>query len=170
MSGGQRQRVAIAASLVLDPVLLIADEPVSMLDVSVRAGVLSLLDGLRRQHDLGILMITHDLATASHFADRIAVMYLGRIVETGPIKEVIRNPQHPYTKALLSVVPQRDPRKMIKPLILSGEIPSPIDLPTGCRFRTRCPLAEERCGLIDPELRTAVAAKGDDHTVACVLA
>ncbi len=170
MSGGQRQRVAIAASLVLDPVLLIADEPVSMLDVSVRAGVLSLLDGLRRQRDMGILMITHDLATASHFADRIAVMYLGRIVETGPIKEVIRNPQHPYTKALLSVVPQRDPRKMVKPLILTGEIPSPIDLPTGCRFRTRCPMAEERCGQIDPELRTAVAAKGDDHAVACLLA
>jgi oligopeptide/dipeptide ABC transporter ATP-binding protein len=150
-------------------VLLIADEPVSLLDVSVRAGVLSLLDGLRRQRDMGILMITYDLASAAHFADRIAVMYLGRIVETGPIKEVIHNPQHPYTKALLSVVPQRDPRKMAKPLILTGEIPSPIDLPTGCRFRTRCPMAEERCGKIDPELRTA-AAKRDDHAVACLLA
>jgi peptide/nickel transport system ATP-binding protein len=170
MSGGQRQRVAIAAALVLDPVLLIADEPVSMLDVSVRAGVLSLLDELRRQREMGILMITHDLATASHFADRIAVMYLGRIVETGPIKEVIQNPQHPYTKALLSVVPQRDPRAVSKPLILTGEIPSPVDLPNGCRFRTRCPMAEEKCGRIDPELRTAVAAKRDDHMVACLLA
>jgi peptide/nickel transport system ATP-binding protein len=170
MSGGQRQRVAIAAALVLDPVLLVADEPVSMLDVSVRAGVLSLLDQLRRQRDMGILMITHDLATASHFADRIAVMYLGRIVETGPIKDVIQNPQHPYTKALLSVVPQRDPRAVTKPLILTGEIPSPVDLPTGCRFRTRCPMAEEKCAQIDPELKIAVAAIRDDHTVACLLA
>ena len=105
LSGGQRQRVAIAASLVLDPKLLVADEPVSMLDVSVRAGILSLLDGLRSQ-GMGILMITHDLSTASHFADRIAVMYLGRVVEEGPAKDVVRNPQHPYTKALISVVPQ----------------------------------------------------------------
>ena len=105
LSGGQRQRVAIAASLVLNPKLLLADEPVSMLDVSVRAGVLRLLDGLREE-GLGILMITHDLSTAAHFADRIAVMYLGRIVEEGPAQEVVRNPQHPYTKALLSVVPK----------------------------------------------------------------
>src|SRR5438552_3880022 len=110
-SGGQRQRVTIAAALVLGPDLLLADEPVSMLDVSVRAGVLSLLDGLRRDGDLGILMITHDLSTAAHFADRIAVMYLGRIVEEGPARAVVRNPQHPYTKALLSVVPKRDPRQ-----------------------------------------------------------
>ncbi len=105
LSGGQRQRVAIAAALVLGPDLLLADEPVSMLDVSVRAGVLSLLDTLRRDGDMGILMITHDLSTAARFADRIAVMYLGRIVEHGPSADVVRNPQHPYTKALLSVVP-----------------------------------------------------------------
>ena len=110
LSGGQRQRVAIAASIVLEPELLVADEPVSMLDVSVRAGVLSLLDGLR-QGGLGILMITHDLSTAARFADRIAVMYLGRIVEEGPAEAVVRDPQHPYTKALLSVVPRRDPRE-----------------------------------------------------------
>ena len=113
LSGGQRQRVAIAASLVLGPQLLLADEPVSMLDVSVRAGVLALLDGLRRDADMGILMITHDLSTAAHFADRIAVMYLGRIVEHGSASEVVRNPQHPYTKALLSVVPKRDPRDRV---------------------------------------------------------
>jgi peptide/nickel transport system ATP-binding protein len=117
LSGGQRQRVAIAAALVLEPQMLIADEPVSMLDVSVRAGILSLLDELRKG-GLGILMITHDLSTASHFADRIAVMYLGRIVEEGPAKDVVRNPRHPYTKALMSVVPKRDPRMQVEPQIL----------------------------------------------------
>src|SRR5207253_176927 len=133
LSGGQRQRVAIAASLVLDPKLLVADEPVSMLDVSVRAGVLRLLDGLRNE-GLGILMITHDLSTAAHFADRIAVMYLGRIVEEGPTREVVRNPQHPYTRALISVVPKRDPREQTVPQILTGETPNPVHVPSGCRF------------------------------------
>src|SRR5205823_3809585 len=133
LSGGQRQRVAIAASLVLDPELLIADEPVSMLDVSVRAGVLALLDGLRTS-GLGIVMITHDLSTAAHFADRIAVMYLGRIVEQGSAREVVANPQHPYTKALLSVVPKRDPRDRRRPQILKGETPNPVAIPSGCRF------------------------------------
>ncbi len=109
LSGGQRQRVAIAASLVLNPELLLADEPVSMLDVSVRAGLLSLLDGLRRDGNMGVLMITHDLSTAAHFADRIAVMYLGRIVEHGPARDVVKSPQHPYTRALLSVVPRSRP-------------------------------------------------------------
>jgi peptide/nickel transport system ATP-binding protein len=167
LSGGQRQRVAIAASLVLDPVLLVADEPVSMLDVSVRAGVLSLLDGLRRG-GLGILMITHDLSTAAHFADRIAVMYLGRIVEQGQAREVVRNPQHPYTQALLSVVPKRDPRERRKPQILRGETPNPVRIPTGCRFHPRCPVAEERCKTIDPALHPAMGAP-EDHEAACVL-
>ena len=126
LSGGQRQRVAIAASLVLDPKVLVADEPVSMLDVSVRAGVLKLLDGLRRSGDLSVLMITHDLSTAAHFADRIAVMYLGRIVEEGPARDVVRDPQHPYTKALLSVVPKRDPRDRSDLQILTGEPPNPV--------------------------------------------
>jgi oligopeptide/dipeptide ABC transporter ATP-binding protein len=169
LSGGQRQRVAIAASLVLEPDLLVADEPVSMLDVSVRAGILSLLDELRRQGDMAILMITHDLSTAAHFADRIAVMYLGRIVEQGPSKEVVHNPQHPYTKALLSVVPKRDPRDRAPMQILKGETPNPIAIPSGCRFHPRCPVAQEECSLIDPELRPPRAAASAEHEAACIL-
>ena len=167
LSGGQRQRVAIAASLVLDPKLLVADEPVSMLDVSVRAGVLTLLDELRRSGNMAVLMITHDLSTAAHFADRIAVMYLGRIVEEGPARDVVRNPQHPYTKALLSVVPKRDPRDRTTPQVLKGETPNPVDLPSGCRFHPRCPVAEERCKTIDPALREV--PESVDQTAACVL-
>jgi oligopeptide/dipeptide ABC transporter ATP-binding protein len=169
LSGGQRQRVAIAAALVLGPGLLLADEPVSMLDVSVRAGVLSLLDTLRRGGDMGILMITHDLSTAARFADRIAVMYLGRIVEYGPSAEVVRNPQHPYTKALLSVVPKRDPRERTTPQILTGETPNPISVPPGCRFHPRCPVAEERCRREDPQLRLPAAATSPAHQAACLL-
>ena len=168
LSGGQRQRVAIAASLVLDPQLLVADEPVSMLDVSVRAGILRLLDGLRGD-GMGILMITHDLSTAAHFADRICVMYLGRIVEEGPAKEVVRNPQHPYTKALISVVPKRDPRQQTEPQILQGETPNPVHVPVGCRFHPRCPIAEERCKQIDPELHRAEGSQTDDHRAACIM-
>jgi oligopeptide/dipeptide ABC transporter ATP-binding protein len=169
LSGGQRQRVAIAASLVLGPKLLLADEPVSMLDVSVRAGILSLLDRLRRESDMGIVMITHDLSTAAHFADRIAVMYLGRIVEEGPAKEIVRNPQHPYTKALMSVVPKRDPRDRTVPQILQGETPNPINVPTGCHFHPRCPVAEDRCKVTDPPLHEVSDANSDQHRAACVL-
>jgi oligopeptide/dipeptide ABC transporter ATP-binding protein len=168
LSGGQRQRVAIAASLVLNPELLVADEPVSMLDVSVRAGILSLLDELRRS-GLGILMITHDLSTAAHFADRIAVMYLGRIVEEGPAREVITNPKHPYTKALISVVPQRDPRTSTQPEILRGETPNPVNVPPGCRFNPRCPIAIPECQQTDPELRVPAGARAG-HVAACIRA
>jgi oligopeptide/dipeptide ABC transporter ATP-binding protein len=168
LSGGQRQRVAIAASLVLNPQLLVADEPVSMLDVSVRAGILSLLDGLR-QSGLGILMITHDLSTAAHYADRIAVMYLGRIVEEGPAAEVVRNPRHPYTKALISVVPQRDPRAAGDPQVLRGETPNPIAVPPGCRFHPRCPIAIPDCKTTDPELRVPSGAPAGHHA-ACIRA
>ncbi len=167
LSGGQRQRVAIAAGLVLEPELLVADEPVSMLDVSVRAGVLSLLDELR-DGGLAILMITHDLSTAAHYADRIAVMYLGRIVEEGPAKEVVRNPQHPYTKALMSVVPKRDPRDRSRPQILRGETPNPVHVPPGCRFHPRCPMAQDVCRSQDPELRPAKEATTPDHRAACL--
>ncbi|MDP9233657.1 MAG: ABC transporter ATP-binding protein [Actinomycetota bacterium] len=169
LSGGQRQRVAIAASLVLEPDLLVADEPVSMLDVSVRAGILSLLDDLRSAGDMAILMITHDLSTAAHFADRIAVMYLGRIVEQGPSKDIVHNPQHPYTKALLSVVPKRDPRDRAPMQILRGETPNPVSIPSGCRFHPRCPLAQEECRSVDPELRPPRAARSDQHQAACIL-
>ena len=164
LSGGQRQRVAIAASLVLEPDLLVADEPVSMLDVSVRAGILAILDELRHK-GLGVLMITHDLSTAARFADRICVMYLGRIVEEGPARQVIDDPQHPYTKALLSVVPRRDPRQRVTAQILRGETPNPIAIPTGCRFHPRCPIAIDECRTVDPELR---ATAGAAHRAACI--
>ena len=167
LSGGQRQRVAIAASIVLGPELLVADEPVSMLDVSVRAGVLGLLDRLRRG-GLGVLMITHDLSTAARFADRIAVMYLGRIVEEGPAAAVVADPQHPYTKALLSVVPRRDPRDRTRPQILRGEAPDAVRIPAGCRFHPRCPIAIADCREVDPALEPAGSGAG--HTAACILA
>jgi peptide/nickel transport system ATP-binding protein len=165
LSGGQRQRVAIAAALAVEPDVLVADEPASMLDVSVRAGVLALLDELRRK-GMGILMITHDLATAAKYADRIAVMYLGRIVEAGPAREVIAAPAHPYTRALISVVPSPDPRVQTKPEILSGEAPNPASIPSGCRFHPRCPVAQPVCRTHDPALR----AVGRRHSAACVLA
>ena len=164
LSGGQRQRVAIAASLVLDPKVLVADEPVSMLDVSVRAGILGLLDDLRRS-GLGIVMITHDLSTAVHYADRIAVMYLGKIVEEGPAPEVVANPRHPYTRALVSVVPRPDPRQAQRPQLLTGETPNAVRIPSGCRFHPRCPIAEARCSAEHPEL----VAVGQRQRAACLL-
>jgi peptide/nickel transport system ATP-binding protein len=169
LSGGQRQRVAIAAGLVLGPQLLVADEPVSMLDVSVRAGVLQLLDRLR-ESGLALLMITHDLSTAARFADRIAVMYLGRIVEEGAAEEVVRNPQHPYTRALLSVVPRRDPRSRMRPQILRGETPDAVRIPPGCRFHPRCPIAIDECKHVDPELRSPALARDPSHRAACIRA
>jgi len=167
LSGGQRQRVAIAASLVLDPKLLLADEPVSMLDVSVRAGILRLLDSLRDE-GLAILMITHDLSTAAHFADRIAVMYLGRIVEVGTSRDIISNPKHPYTQALLSVVPRSDPLDRQKSQILSGETPDAMSIPVGCRFHPRCPAMIPACRETDPELRANDSTP--THKAACILA
>jgi peptide/nickel transport system ATP-binding protein len=167
LSGGQRQRVAIAAALVLEPQLLVADEPVSMLDVSVRAGVLQLLDRLRRS-GLGLLMITHDLSTAARLADRIAVMYLGRIVEQGSAQDVVHNPQHPYTRALLSVVPRRDPRRRSRPQILRGETPDAVRIPAGCRFHPRCPIVIDDCRRIDPELRVPAPAGDSTHRAACI--
>ena len=167
LSGGQRQRVAIAASLVLHPELLVADEPVSMLDVSVRAGILGILDDLRRR-GLGILMITHDLSTAARFADRIAVMYLGRIVEEGPAREVVDNPQHPYTKALLSVVPKRDPDRRRSPRSSAARRRTRSTFPPGCRFHPRCPIAIPECREIDPS-SASPRARGRPHA-ACIRA
>jgi peptide/nickel transport system ATP-binding protein len=169
LSGGQRQRVAIAASLVLRPELLVADEPVSMLDVSVRAGVLALLARLRREQGMAIIMITHDLSTAAQFADRLVVMYLGRIVEEGPSPAVLRRPQHPYTQALLSVVPRSRPLEKSASLILPGETPDPANVPQGCRFHPRCPIAVEACQTTDPHLQPVGGAGPLGHQVACTL-
>jgi len=166
LSGGQRQRVVIAGALVLEPDLLVADEPVSMLDVSIRADILNLLHELRRQRGITILYTTHDLATAGFFTDRMAVMYLGRIVELGPTAEVLSEPRHPYTRALISVIPVPNPRRRHKRTILQGEIPNPIDIPPGCRFHPRCPLAAPECRQTDPQLRPVAAG----HKVACLLA
>jgi peptide/nickel transport system ATP-binding protein/oligopeptide transport system ATP-binding protein len=151
--------------MVLQPELLIADEPVSMLDVSVRAEILNLLRDLRRTRGISLLFITHDLSTVAYFADRIAVMYLGRIVEIGPARAVLANPQHPYTKALLSVVPVPNPRLRRRRVILQGETPNPIDVPSGCRFHPRCPAVFARCPQVDPALE--VVAPG--HAAACLL-
>ncbi len=146
LSGGQRQRVSIAGALVLGPEFLVADEPVSMLDVSIRTEILELLLELRDKKDLTYLFITHDLSLAWVLADRIGVMYLGKIVEEGPTRELIKNPRHPYTKALVSVVPVPDPDRRRQRIILKGERPDPSDIPPGCRFHPRCPVAFERCG------------------------
>ncbi len=165
LSGGQRQRVVIAAGLALDPDLLVADEPVSMLDVSIRADILNLLGKLARERGIAVVMITHDLSTVAAYADRIAVMYLGRIVEHGPTKEVLKSPKHPYAQALLSVVPIPDPALRRRPVILGGETPDPSRIPSGCRFHPRCPVAFERCPKEDPPL----FAVGPDHQAACLL-
>jgi oligopeptide/dipeptide ABC transporter ATP-binding protein len=164
LSGGQRQRVVIAGALVLEPDVLLADEPVSMLDVSIRAEILNLLVELRQSRGISILLITHDLGTVGYIADRIAVMYLGRIVEHGPSLAILQNPQHPYTKALLSVVPVPNPRQRRQRIILQGETPNPINLPSGCRFHPRCPIAQPHCREIDPQLRLIPAG----HEVACL--
>jgi oligopeptide/dipeptide ABC transporter ATP-binding protein len=165
LSGGQRQRVVIAGALVLEPTVLLADEPVSMLDVSIRAEILNLLADLRARRGISILFITHDLATAAYFTDRVAVMYLGRIVEIGPTRDVLAAPAHPYTRALLSVIPVPNPRQRRERIILQGDPPNPIDLPPGCRFHPRCPRAESICREQDPMLQKL----SDGHQAACLL-
>ncbi len=165
LSGGQRQRVVAAAALALEPRVLIADEPVSMLDVSIRAEILNLLRALATEQGIAVVMITHDLSTVAAYADRIAVMYLGRIVEIGHARRILTDPQHPYTRALLSVVPVPDPTARRRPQVLAGETPDPARIPAGCRFHTRCPVAIERCRTVDPEL----VRVGVDHAAACLL-
>ena len=165
LSGGQRQRVVIASALVLQPKMLIADEPVSMLDVSIRAEILNLLASLAREQGIAIVMITHDMSTVAAYADRIAVMYLGRIVETGPTRQVLTAPSHPYTEALVSVVPVPHPERARPRIILSGETPDPSRIPDGCRFRPRCPKAVEACASTDP----ALTEVNPGHLAACVL-
>ena len=167
LSGGQRQRVAISRALLLDPVLLVADEPVSMIDASSRMEVLRLLQELQANRGMTVLYVTHDLATVRHFADRVAVMYLGRIVEVGPTQEVLSNPLHPYTVGLLRSVPTPDPANRLRERsVIAGEPPSPIDIPTGCRFHPRCPeFMAGRCDVDDPALQAQEA----EHSVACHL-
>jgi oligopeptide/dipeptide ABC transporter ATP-binding protein len=165
LSGGQRQRVVIAAALVLEPEIILADEPVSMLDVSIRAEVINLLAELRITRQIAVIFITHDLGSVGFFADRVAVMYLGRIVEIGTMLEVLENPQHPYTKALISVIPVPNPRLRHERIILQGETPNPINIPSGCRFHPRCPVAIESCVLTDP----AMVVLSKTHQSACLL-
>lgn len=164
LSGGQRQKVCIARALVLDPDYLVADEPVSMIDASGRMEILSLIREVRERLGMGILYVTHDLATARYVSERIAVMYLGEIVELGPTEEVLTRPLHPYTQLLLRSVPSLDPlNRSRRRVTMAGDVPNPLEPPSGCKFHTRCPIAVERCRLVRPVLTEHYGS----HLVAC---
>ena len=163
LSGGQRQRVVIGRAMILRPEFVVADEPVAMVDVSIRAQILDLMSSLKQEFGLTYVFITHDLATANYFCDRIAIMYLGKILEVGPRSEVFKSPGHPYTVALMSAIPVPDPKHKMERLIPRGEIPSPINPPSGCRFHPRCPYAQNVCSEREPQLEEI----GASHQVAC---
>jgi peptide/nickel transport system ATP-binding protein len=165
LSGGQRQRVAIARAMILNPDFIVADEPVSMLDVSIRTSILDLMVKLRDEMDISYLYITHDLATAKQVCDRLGIMYLGKLVEEAPIEELIDEPLHPYSKALIAAVPVPDPEGKKSKAVISGEVPNPINLPSGCRFHPRCPETMEVCTREEPPLIEI----HEDHRVACHL-